>query len=308
MIDVLVAGEIYVDLILSGFDSLPEPGREVFATRFSREIGGGTAITASGLAKLDLKCGVYGLVGDDSGDWVKDRLQREGVDVTQVQSHPTEPTAITVVATTAHDRAFLSYQGANFALEESLLESVRSADWVTPRHVHLAYAPFPMNFMELCEQLHAKGSTISLDVGWREDWLSHPETMAILRYVDIFFPNLAEAQRMTGEENPTEILKRFEVAGAEKVALKLGSSGSAFSSRGSTVFAKPPNVKPVDTTGAGDCFNAGFLQAWLSGKDPETCLLQGNICGAFSTLAYGGIAGFPRPAEIERELKRLQNA
>jgi sugar/nucleoside kinase (ribokinase family) len=308
MIDVLVAGELYVDLILSGFDSLPQPGREVFASRFSREIGGGTAITAAGLAKLKLRCGVYGLVGEDSGDWVRKRLDHEGVDVTQVQSHPTEPTAITVVATTAHDRAFLSYQGANFALEESLLESVRSDEWVAPRHVHLAYAPLPTNAVELCEELHRKGSTISLDVGWREDWLSHPEVMTILPHIDLFFPNLPEAQRMTGEETPSEILKYFSAAGVECVALKLGSQGSAFSSRGSTVFAKPPNVKPLDTTGAGDCFDAGFLEAWLSGEDPEICLLQGNICGAFSTLAYGGIAGFPRPADIEREIMRLRDA
>lgn len=308
MIDVLVAGEIYVDLILSGFDALPEPGREVFATRFSREIGGGTAITASGLAKLDLRCGVYGLVGEDMGDWVKDRLQAERVDVTQVQFHPTEPTAISVVATTAHDRAFLSYQGANFALEESLLEAVHSSSWIPPKHVHLAYAPFPTNAVELCRGLHRKGSTISLDVGWRKDWLSHPEVVAILKEIDIFFPNLPEAQKLTGKQSPTDILRYLHEAGVKQVALKLGSDGSAFSSQGSTVFAKAPNVKPVDTTGAGDCFDAGFLQAWLAGKTPERCLLQGNICGALSTLTYGGVAGFPRPAEIESELKRLQHA
>jgi sugar/nucleoside kinase (ribokinase family) len=308
MIDVLVAGELYVDLILSGFNALPEPGREVFATRFSREIGGGTSITAAGLAKLGLRCAVFGLVGEDSGEWVKDRLRAEGIGVKQVQTHPTEPTAITVVATTGHDRSFLSYQGASFALEEALLESVRTPDWVAPRHVHLAYAPLPANSIEICERLHRKGATISLDVGWREDWLSHPEAITILQHVDIFFPNLPEAQKMTGKEKPAEILRQFHLAGVERVALKLGSEGSAFSSRGSTVFANPPNVRPVDTTGAGDCFDAGFLHAWLSGKDPETCLLQGNICGAFSTLAYGGIAGFPRPAEIQRELMRLQNA
>jgi sugar/nucleoside kinase (ribokinase family) len=308
MIDVLVAGEIYVDLILSGFDALPEPGREVFATRFSREIGGGTAITASGLAKLDLRCGVFGLVGEDMGDWVKDRLQAEGVDVAAIQFHPTEPTAISVVATTAHDRAFLSYQGANFALEESLLEAVHSRSWTAPKHVHLAYAPFPANAIELCRQLHRKGSTISLDVGWREDWLSHPEVIPILQEIDLFFPNLPEAQKLTGKQTVSEILQFFRQAGVKGVALKLGSEGSAFSQNGSTVFARAPNVKPLDTTGAGDCFDAGFLQAWLAGHSPEICLMQGNICGAFSTLAYGGIAGFPRPADIRRELERLQHA
>jgi ribokinase len=308
MMDVLVAGELYTDLILSGFDSLPEPGKEVFASRFSREIGGGTAITASGLAKLGLRCGVYGLVGEDTGDWVKSRLEAEGVNATQVQFHPTEPTAVTVVVTSAHDRAFLSYQGANFAFEESLLGAVRSSGWIPPRHIHLAYAPLPGNAIELCERLHKKGSTISLDVGWREDWLSHPEVMPILQHVDIFFPNLSEGQKLTGKPSPTEILRYFQEAGVERVALKLGADGSGFCSRNSISFAKAPNVKPVDTTGAGDCFDAGFLQAWLSGKDPDTCLLQGNVCGALSTLAYGGIAGFPRPGDVKRELERLHHA
>jgi sugar/nucleoside kinase (ribokinase family) len=308
MIDVLVAGEIYIDLLLSGFNALPAPGREVFASRFSREIGGGTPITAAGLAKLGLRCGVFGVVGEDSGDWVKRRLQAEGVDVTQVQLHPAEPTAITVVATTAHDRAFLSYQGANFAFEEALLETIRNPDWKPPRHVHLAYAPFPVNAIEICERLRHKGCTISLDVGWREDWLSHPEVMPILRQIDIFFPNLPEAQKLTGRNTPAEILKAFETEGVRGVALKLGSDGSAFFADESPIFAKSLNVKPVDTTGAGDCFDAGFLQAWLAGENLETCLLQGNVCGALSTLAFGGIAGFPRRSEIESELERLQHA
>ncbi len=222
MIDVLVAGELYIDLLLSGFDALPQPGREVFATRFSRDIGGGTSITACGLARLEMSCGVYGLVGDDAGEWVKERLQAEHVDTTQVRFHPTEPTAITVVATTSHDRSFLSYQGANFALEESLLEDVRSSAWKAPRHVHLAYAPLPVNAIELCEQLHGKGSTISLDVGWREDWLSHPEVMAILQHVDIFFPNLPEAQKLTGEESPSAVLERFQAAGVRARGVEAG--------------------------------------------------------------------------------------
>jgi sugar/nucleoside kinase (ribokinase family) len=308
MIDVLVAGEIYLDLILSGFDAMPEPGREVFASRFSSEIGGGTAITAAGLAKLGVRCGVYGVVGEDAGDRVKQRLKAAGVHVGQLQIHPTEPTAITVVATYAHDRAFLSYQGANFALEQSLRETVRNPGWKAPKQVHFAYAPSPANAFEIFSHCQQKGCTISLDVGWREDWLSHPEVMPILQRVDLFFPNLPEGQRLTGKEQPSDILHQLSAAGVRCVVLKLGSEGAALSSEGSIRFVKPPNVRPVDTTGAGDCFDAGFLQAWLAGKDPETCLLQGNICGAFSTLAYGGIAGFPAREDIDRELKRLKNA
>lgn len=308
MIDVLVAGELYTDLILSGFDALPEPGKEIFATRFSREIGGGTAITASGLARLGLRCGVFGVVGKDTGQWMTDRLQEEGIDASQLQFHPTEPTAITVVATTEKDRSFLSYQGANQSLEGMFLQSIQDPSWIAPKHVHLAYAPDPRTAITLFDALHEKGSTVSLDVGWREDWLNSPEAVTILRHVELFFPNLLEGRRITGEETPNDILQRFDRWGVRHVALKLGCDGAALLHQHSISYAEPPKVTPVDTTGAGDCFDAGFLQAWLAGKNPEVCLLQANICGAFSTEGYGGIAAFPPLAKVERELMRLQNA
>jgi sugar/nucleoside kinase (ribokinase family) len=56
----------------------------------------------------------------------------------------------------------------------------------------------------------------------------------------------------------------------------------------------------VDTTGAGDCFDAGFLYAWLRGEDPQSCLKTGVLCGAHSTRRLGGIAGFPTLAELEQ--------
>ncbi len=158
MIDVLVAGEIYVDLLLSGFDAFPEPGREVFASRFSREIGGGTSITACRTRKargVDAEC--IGLVGEDIGRLGKGPLASgrrrclRRCRLTRRNRPPSpwsrQPRMI---------GAFLSYQGANFALEESLLEAVRSSDWVPPRHVHLAYAPLPANAIELCAAIAPK--------------------------------------------------------------------------------------------------------------------------------------------------------
>jgi ribokinase len=308
MIDVLVAGELYVDLVMSGFDALPEPGREVFARNFAREIGGGTAITASGLARLGVRCGVFGLVGADAGDWVKKRLTEQHVDATYVHFHPTEPTAVTVVATTTSDRAFLSYEGANRGLEEAFLTAVRQESWIRPKHVHLAYAPSCETAAVLCKVLREKGATISLDVGWRLEWLSHQDAVAVLREIDIFFPNLPEAQRITGEQDAMRILEVFRNEGVGAVALKMGSEGSALLMDEAISFAKPPVVNVVDTTGAGDSFDAGFLAAWLAGRDRATCLLQANICGALSTRELGGISAFPDLVSVERELTGMPSA
>jgi sugar/nucleoside kinase (ribokinase family) len=112
-----------------------------------------------------------------------------------------------------------------------------------------------------------------------------------------------EAQAVTGEREPAEILRWFKAVGLARAALKLGPRGGALLWDGEIHFAAPPRVTPVDTTGAGDCFDAGFLHSWLRGDPPEMCLRAGNICGALSTEAYGGVAGVPDAARFNRLLK-----
>lgn len=103
---------------------------------------------------------------------------------------------------------------------------------------------------------------------------------------------------MTGEREPEKILRAFAKAGAKTVVLKLGKQGAAMLVDNRLLSVAPPEVAAVDTTGAGDCFDAGFLYSWLNGKSPEECLRTGNLCGALSTRALGGIAAFPTIEEI----------
>ena len=109
---------------------------------------------------------------------------------------------------------------------------------------------------------------------------------------------------MTGERDPAKALEKFAAAGIERVALKLGCRGAALLWQGDILFAPAHPVTPLDTTGAGDCFDAGFLHAWLKGESPETCLATGNLCGAISTEGYGGISNFPTPDRVVEELSK----
>ena len=300
--DVVVAGELYTDLIMSGFDFWPQPGREAFAKEFHREIGGGAAITACGLAKLGTRAALLGLVGVD-GDWLLDHLQRSRVDTSQIQTNPAEPTAFTVAVTAPGDRAFLTYPGANRGFPAALAEAAAGKLLTGARHVHLAFAPELETASALFLAIRGNGCTLSLDVGWHEDWLADPRALDALRWIDIFFPNEIEAARLTGETDPEPCLKKLAAAGMKRVALKLGPRGAALLWDGKILFDAPPEVTPVDTTGAGDCFDAGLLHTWLKGASPEKLLRAGNICGACSTEAYGGISGFPSAARLGRELK-----
>jgi len=121
--------------------------------------------------------------------------------------------------------------------------------------------------------------------------------------IDIFFPNEAEARRMTAESDCVRVLHSLAAAGARRVVLKLGADGAAMLWDGEILDVKPHRVTPIDTTGAGDCFNAGFLHYWLSGASPMTCLRAANFCGAVSTEAHGGIDAFPAAERVRLELK-----
>lgn len=302
--DVVVAGEIFIDWLMASMDAWPEPGREVFAKEFHREIGGGTAITACALARLGITCSLIAVVGGDTGEWVAERLQICGV-TPELEVHPTEPTGMTVIASRPEDRAFLTYLGANKSFVEALGSRVASGKPLG-RHVHLSFPPSLDARPTVIEQIRNLDSTVSLDVGWQRNWLADRRAFDLLRSVDIFFPNHEEAIQMTGEQHADNILKRFAAEGVHRVALKLGSGGAALQWDGATYFAKPRRVTPVDTTGAGDCFDAGFLCAWLQGADPETCLEWGNVCGALSTEKYGGIEGCPDRERLKAELERTR--
>jgi sugar/nucleoside kinase (ribokinase family) len=301
-VDVVAAGELFADLIMTGFDFWPEPGREAFASRFHREIGGGAAITSCGLAKLGMHTRVLGVVGTD-GDWLISGLATRGVDTSTLRTDSSEATAFTVVATSPADRAYLTYPGANRGFPDVLLEAAKTREFSVARHVHLACPPSLDTASELLTAIRENGCTISLDAGWHEEWLGDPRLLSILPLADIYFPNEAEAQRITGESTPMEMLLRFRVHGVRRVALKLGPGGAGLLWDGEIFWSGPRCVKPVDTTGAGDCFDAGFLYAWLSGDPPEVCLHTANVCGALSTEAYGGIEGFPYPKRLAEELK-----
>ena len=302
----MVAGDLFEDIIMSGFAFWPKPGQEAVAHEFCREMGGGAAITACGLAKLGAKAGVLGVVGSDVGPWVIDRFRRYGVETSGIHYDLDEPTAFTVAISSPSDRTFFTYRGANIVFPRILMDAATERMLSHARHVHLGCAPELDSIQELIQALRANDCGISLDVGWHEPWLSDPRAMAAVRRLDIFFPNETEASRMTGEADPERMLERFREEEVKAVVLKLGERGAGMLWQDRIWFTQPHHVEPLDTTGAGDCFDAGFLYAWLNGEDPNTCLRAAAICGALSTEALGGLAGFPSRQRLEEELKKLE--
>jgi len=298
-LDVLVAGDLFFDLVMSGFESWPRPGEELFAKAFHKEIGGGAAITACGLSKLGLRTGVVGVVGKDDGHWMLEQLSARGVSTRGIRVTTPEPTGFAVSVSTNMDRTFLTYRGANRELPSVLPHLASTARSAQVRHIHLAHAIDLAQAQASFEALNGDGRTLSVDVGWHPEWYGDARAIAALKTVDVFFPNEREAEVMTRETEPRRMLGAFERMGLRRVALKLGRSGAALLWDGQIFFQNAGSVDPVDTTGAGDCFDAGFLYARLAGMDPKQCLRVGAACGELSARALGGIAGFPSKEELE---------
>jgi ribokinase len=288
-LDLLVVGDVNADLVLRGGDLLPSFGqREQLVESASLVLGGSGAIVAAGAARLGLRVAMAGCVGDD----VLGRAMLEalaGVDVSAVR-RVEEPTGISVGLARPGDRAVLTALGAlaSFRAEDVPEELLASARWV---HVASPFLQPGLDVAAIAER--AAGST-SLDPGWdpREEWRLDWEAF------DVLMPNAEEAQRLSGERDVEAAARRLAADGP-CVVVKLGADGALAVQEGETLRAVARRVEPVDATGAGDSFDAGFIAARLGGERVAEALALGCACGALSTLAAGGTAGQPPLAEAQ---------
>jgi ribokinase len=298
-LDVLVAGDLFVDLAMSGFESWPKLGEESFAKKFHKEVGGGAAITACALSKLGLRTGVLGVIGKEVGQWMLGELRRRGVETSWIHSTTAEPAAFTVSVSSTLDRAFLTYSGANRKLSRVLGRLVDIGEQNRVRHIHLGHNVDLLQAKTLFQAILDRGWSLTLDVAWHPEWFADPRAADALKMVDIFFPNEREASEITRETDARRMLEAFQRMGLRRVALKLGAEGAALLWDGEVTFQKPGPTTVVDMTGAGDCFDAGFLYGWLRGMQPSLCLRAGAACGTLSVRAMGGIEGVPSREDLE---------
>ncbi len=294
--DVAIAGEIFIDHVFSGFERWPQPGTEYFTEDYVREVGGGAAITCCALARLGARVAIFGVVGEQD-DWLRRRLQEYGVGLDGLQQSACG-TAISVSISTREDRSFLTWPGANRDLEAYLSDRRTHDRLAQAHHVHLALPLKRSLAAELIPQLRAAHCTLSLDVGHQPEWLRDPANLATCREVDYFFPNELEGRLMTGLTDPEEILRELRRRGIEGAVLKLGPAGAAALDGDGICRATPPRVEAVDTTGAGDAFDAGFLRAVVQGLSLSGMLRYGCICGALSTRSAGALSALPSAEEF----------
>jgi sugar/nucleoside kinase (ribokinase family) len=301
-IDILVIGEINPDIVIADPDPVPQFGEvERIVRSVVMTVGSSSAIFACGAARLGLRVAFVGVVGDDAfGRFMLEAMASRGVDVGACTVDPTRPTGATVILSSGRDRAMLTAMGTIGALE---VDAVPDALLARARHLHLSCFYLQETSRERLPGFFAmargRGLTTSFDTNWdpTEQW--DGGVHAMLQAADVFFPNVAEATRIARIADPEAAARALATSanagrrdGGPIVVVKRGADGALASRAGDPPIHVPAMpVDPIDTTGAGDSFDAGFLCSWLDGASIADSLEFAAACGALSTLSVGGVDG-----------------
>jgi sugar/nucleoside kinase (ribokinase family) len=301
--DLLVAGEINPDLILSG-DVVPTFGQvEKLVDSADLTIGSSSVIFACGAARLGLKVAFIGKCGDDVfGRFMLEEMQKRGVEIRHVIVVPGGSTGLSVILNRGVDRAILTHPGLIPALRaEDIPDSLLHQAW----HLHVAsyfLQPYLQKGLpELFEKARSFGLTTSLDTNYDplEQWQGFDRLLSV---TNIFLPNEAEAKSLAAEEDVNDAADILS-GKVDTLGIKLGAVGALGIRHGEKIMVPSIPVRLVDTVGAGDSFDAGFIYGVLQGWPLEKALRVGTICGALSTREAGGTTAQPTLDEILDYLK-----
>ena len=281
---VICAGRIYCDLVFSGLPAMPSLGSEVFATAMNPVLGGGAFIAAAHLAAKGRPVSLLSRFGIDPISLaLEDQFAQAGVALDLVERAADAGPQITVVMAHGNDRAFLSKR-AGKALPAHYGQAVSG---FPAAHLHIAEYATLAEHPDLITQAKRLGLTVSLDPSWDDSLIHNPAFLSRCAGVDVFLPNLEEALAITGQDQAPAALETL-AGHFPVVAIKLGAEGAILAVGNDRLSAPAPRVAVRDTTGAGDAFNAGFLDGWLDEQPAATCLRAAIAAGSLSVQGIGG--------------------
>ncbi|MCG9970631.1 carbohydrate kinase family protein [Christiangramia crocea] len=304
---ILVVGELNIDLILNKIQGFPKIGTEIVADSMDFTLGSSSAIMASNISILGVDTTFCGVIGNDNfGDFVLNQLQFKKVDTQFIQRSEKSKTGVTVVMSYDQDRANITYCGAMKDLNKN---SIPWSDIQNFHHMHISSYFLQEGIKDdiswIFKKAKESGLSTSLDLQYdpEEKWdFNYKEC---LPYVDIFLPNEDELLMLTGQENQEVAIGKIKPF-SNTIVIKLGKNGSRLINNKSDIKAAPYlNKKYKDAIGAGDSFNAGFIQKFLEGASPEDCLKNGNLMGSLSTTCAGGTTAFSSKEHIEAQIESL---
>lgn len=303
--DVLVVGELNIDIILDDIRGFPTIGKEILAKTLNITLGSSSAIFASNLSTLGTSVAFMGKTGNDTfSNLIKKALKHKKVDTGFILQSDEYQTGMTIVMNYEMDRANVTFPGAMEHLAE---KEVTDAILMQAKHLHISSIFLQTDLIDSVGQLFQRAKKLGLSTSMDPQW-DPAETWALdmdslLPHIDVFLPNAQEFKHLTKSHDLESGLERIAPT-TKVVVIKDGIHGAHLWESGNLV-TKPAflNSAVVDCIGAGDSFNAGFISEYLKGEELERCLEVGNIMGAINTTAAGGTAAFDdleRIKEISR--------
>lgn len=308
-IDIIVVGDINVDLILI-VDKLPKRGGMQYVENIVRTQGGVGGNISTALSKLGLKTLLIGAVGDDdSGLEAIEELRQNEVDVSRIRIVSGVPTGLMIVIVDREgERTMIGYRGANSGLtidEEDIRILEKS------KHIHASGYVFLNKdsgggSIKLLTYARSIGITTSIDI---EGVAIHKK--AVLENLKGLFNYVIageeEAREFTSEDKQyrlaDELLRRLQ---AEIAVVKLGARGCMVAGSNGSFHIPAFQVEVLDTTGAGDAFNAGFLYGLIRSVSLEEAVILGNAVGAYKCMGIGA-RHLPTLQDLENTFPELKH-
>jgi len=308
---ILVIGDALIDHQY-WVDRMPGAGEDTIIRSFSKNVGGSAANTAIGLAYLGAPTIFYGTIGRDlDGDLIIAQMQAVGVDTSGIQYGETTGFTITMIDA-GSERTMFSFRGASsnaLSIDTPLCNSIKSSRMLLTSGYQLLYPEQAEVVLSIAERVKAGGNLVALDPSPLIGDVGPEIRARMLELTDILLPNLHELALLSGEEDPTQALEKASSL-SKCVAVKLGSKGSWMAikegfelvdgqrvSEDLSFWAAANQVRAVDTTGAGDSFNAGFLASFLRNEDPENWLKSGNNLAGEVVQHRGAVSMFCSPSQ-----------
>jgi sugar/nucleoside kinase (ribokinase family) len=300
--DVLVVGELNIDLILNKIAGFPQLGKEILAEEMTVTLGSSSAIFANNLSRLGAGVSYLGKVGmDQFATRVFSTLEESGVDTGNIIETPHFQTGLTVALNYDNDRAMVTYPGA---MNDLTIGDIGDKALQSASHLHVSsiflQPGLKPDIIPLFRRAREAGLTTSFDPQWdpHEKW--DIDLKGLLPFVDIFLPNASELEQFTGCASIEEGLAAIRPF-CNVVVVKNGVKGATMWD-GTRLVTQPAflNRSVVDAIGAGDSFNSGFICYFTRHKPLPGCLEFAALTGAINTTAAGGTSAFQSPGHIKK--------
>ncbi len=293
---VLVLGSINIDFV-SFVSRYPQPGETLVSNDFGIFQGGKGANQAIALAKLDVPALMLGKVGKDAlSDFALSSLQESGVDITGItKSQKISTGSASIWVNSQGQNSIVIYPGANGEVDEDFI--IQHEKFFDDASWFLTQFEVPLKSILLALKFAKKHGLKTIMDPAPVKKISNDDIWGL---VDYLLPNEIELKELTHTENILKAIHILKSRGVKEVIVKLGKYGAGYEDKGTfNLFPAVPVEQVVDTTGAGDCFIAGFLYEMLQQEDIAKAIQVANLTASYSIQKKGAAISFPNKSEID---------